>query len=173
MIQKILKRIFTFNGISITIGIIGSLASILTVFISQWNTTISLKWFVFSIFISCAFILILIKLSINLNNELKRKRINKIFVLRYIPESTTFIIDKTEALGYFAMVSIFFLDDDYETEFGKGYVKVIQNEFIQIKILDISDDFKTNYQDKLVSINNNDMNILKKIVVKSYITYTK
>ena len=35
------------------------------------------------------------------------------------------------------MVSIFFIDDEYEIEFGKGYVSNIQEDFMQIQLIDI------------------------------------
>ncbi len=71
------------------------------------------------------------------------------------------------------MVSIFYIDDTYEVELGKGYVHNIQENFIQIKLLEITNSFKANYKDTLKRIENNDSNVLKNLVVKSYIKYTE
>ena len=173
MIEEKLKKIISLNGLSITIGILGSLASILTVFVTQWDSKISLRWFVFTLFIAVTVILILIKLLYELNNDLKTISPNSSSVVRYVTDSMTFLVRKNNFLGHAAMVSIFYLDDSYEIELGKGYVKNIQENFIQIKILDVSNDFKANYKNILDRIESNDIITLQKIVVKNYITYSK
>lgn len=172
MIKQKINKILSFNGVSLIIGILGSLASILTVFITKWDVIISLKWLVFVLFLTLTLSLLFIKLVYELNEEIKIKRITKFPVLRYIPDSKIFLTQPNDALGYSAMVSIFYLDDSYEVELGKGYVNNIQDNFIQIKILDLSSEFKTGHEDILSKMANNDLNILKKIIVKSYVTYT-
>ena len=172
MIKEKLKKIISFNGISLLIGILGSLASILTVFITKWDSQISLKWFVFVIFISLTIVLITIKLLFDLVHELKKEHPHMIRAVRYIPESKTLLVEKNNLLGHSAMVSIFYLDDNYEVELGKGFVKNIQDEFIQIQVLEISTDFDRNYQQSLINIESNEIGTLQKIIIKSYITYT-
>jgi hypothetical protein len=173
MIKEKLKNIFSFNGIALIVGILGSLASILTVFVTKWDTKIDLKWFIFSVFIAITIILIITKLLFDLIAELNIKRPNKASVVRYLVQSETFVVSKNDFLGYFAMVSIFFLDDSYEVELGKGYVQNIQDNFIQVKVLEIDSNFANHYQQELKDIIANDIRILQKIVVKSYITYSK
>ena len=70
------------------------------------------------------------------------------------------------------MVSIFYFDDSFEVEFGKGYVKNIQENFIQIQLLEISESFSTNYDSVIIKIDSNDIVILNRLIVKSYVTYT-
>jgi hypothetical protein len=173
MIKKILKKILNFNGVAILIGLLGSLSSILTIFITQWDLQISLKWFIFSIFITLTIFLILTKVILGLNEEIRIKRINTFSVLRYIKESTIFLIQPSEMLGYLAMVSIFYLDDTFEIELGKGYVKNIQENYIQIQLINIVEEFKINHEDVLQKVENNDNSILKKIIIKSYVSYSK
>lgn len=174
MIIEKLKKVLSFNGIFLIIGILGGLSSILTVFITKWNAQISLKWLVLTIFIGLIIILILIKLIFNLNEELRYKTQNKARIMKYLPDKYTFLIEKNQTFGYSAMVSIFYyLDDIYETEVGKGYVKNIQDQFIQIQLLNFSEDFKKNHQGIIKKINDNDINTLKKIIVKNYIKYSK
>lgn len=173
MIKEKLKKILTFNGVAIIIGILGSLASILTVFITKWDLLISLKWLIFLLFVSLTIILISIKVALDLNNELKIKRITTFPALRYLNENSTFLVQTNDILGYSAMVSIFYLDDSFEIELGKGYVKNIQEKFIQIQMIQISDEFLKNHEDILLKIKNNDNDILHKIIIKSYVSYTK
>ncbi len=172
MIKEKLKKIFSFNGIALIIGIVGSLAGYFTILITEWNSQISVKWVVFTIYISFTIILILFKLVIDLNTELKVKLPNTTTVFRYVPESTTFLVYKNDFLGHLAMVSIFYLDNSFEVELGKGYVKNIQDKFIQIEIIEISDSFSLNHSDVLEKINSNNVIELQKIIIKSYVTYT-
>jgi hypothetical protein len=79
---------------------------------------------------------------------------------------------KNDFLGHLAMVSIFYLDNSFEVELGKGYVKNIQDKFIQIEIIEISDSFSLNHSDVLEKINSNNVIELQKIIIKSYVTYT-
>jgi hypothetical protein len=172
MIKKKLLKIFSFNGVSLIIGILGSLASILAVFVTQWDSKINLKWFVFALFLALTIIIILLKLIFDLNDEIDTKYSQSVKVVRYLPDNKVFLISKTESLGHLAMVSIFYLDNAYEAELGKGYVKNIQENFIQIKIISITTDFESNYQNILQRIESNDVMILEKIIVKNYITYS-
>lgn len=173
MIKEKLKKIFSFNGVSLLIGILGSLASIMTVFISKWDSQISLKWFVFTVFISLTIVIILTKLLFDFASEMKKEQQNSVKAVRYISEMKTLLVEKNKILGYYAMVSIFYLDENYEVELGKGFVKNIQEEFTQIQILEFSDEFIRNYQKSLVKIESNEIRTLQKVIVKSYISYTK
>ena len=173
MLKEKLKNLFSFNGISLLIGILGSLASILTMFISKWDSQISLKWIVFVIFISLTVVIILIKLLFDLVCEIKKEQINIVKAVRYIPENKTLLVEKNNILGYYAMVSIFYLDENYEVELGKGFVKNIQEKFSQIQVLEFSQEFIRDYQESLMKIESNEIRTLQKIIVKSYISYTK
>ncbi|PAM93480.1 hypothetical protein B4N84_18230 [Flavobacterium sp. IR1] len=172
MLQEKIKNLLSFSGISLIIGIVGGLSTYLSILVTDWNSKISLKWLVLILYISFTVFLILLKLLIELNLELKKKHTNTSSVVRYIPERETFLISKNDYLGHSAMVSLFYFDDSLEIEFCKGYVKNIQDNFIQIKTLEISNDFISNYENILTKINSNDAIILQKLIVKSYITYT-
>ena len=171
MLNKKIKNIFSFNGISLIIGIVGGLAGYFTILITEWNSLISLKWLVFTIYLTFTIILFLLKLLIDMNDELKVKNPNTSNIFRYIPEGKIFLVGKNNFLGHLAMVSIFYYDDSLEVEIGKGYVKNIQEKFIQIKIIDISSEFNSNYEKVLEKIESNDIITLQKLIVKSYVTY--
>lgn len=172
MIKEKLLKILSINGIALTIGILGSIASIFSVFVTKWDVKVDFRWFIFTLFVFLSILLILIKLINDLKIEIDIKRHNKASAIRYISQSQTFLFEKNDFLGYSAMVSIFYLDDACEVEFGKGYVTNIQNEFVHIKLLEVSENFSTNYPAVLTSIENNDNNSIQKVIVKSYITYT-
>jgi len=115
----------------------------------------------------------LTKLLFDLVSEMKKEQPNSVKAVRYISESMTLLVEKNRILGHSAMVSIFYLDENYEVELGKGFVKNIQEEFTQIQILEFSEEFIVNYQKPLKNIESNEIRTLQKIIVKSYISYTK
>lgn len=172
MIKEKLLKMLSVNGIAFIIGIVGALASILTVFVTKWDIKIDLRWLIFILFLSLVIILFLFKLIYELRKDVKAKRTNKSTAIRYIKEDQTFLFEKKDFLGYSAMVSIFFLDDSYEVELGKGYVSNIQEEFIHVRLLEVSNDFDKNHSQVLKRIMHNDNNSIRKIIVKSYITHT-
>jgi len=155
------------------IGISGGLASFLTILITNWEFQLSLKWLIFTIYVFLTITLFLVKLLVEMNIELNKKQSNTSGVVRYVSESSTLLVSKNDLLGHSAMVSIFYLDDSFEVELGKGYVKNIQENFIQVEILDISENFELNYKSVLGKIDSNDIITLQKLIVKSYITYTR
>jgi len=173
MIKEKLLKILTFNGVSFTVGILGSIASILGIFINEWDTLISLKWLVLFLFIALTILLIAAKLIFDLNAELRLKRPNKAKAVRYIEANTILLVEKSEFLVHSAMVTIFYLDDDYEVEFGKGYVINIQDKFIQIQITSFSELFDNSYRGILTKITDNDTRVLQKVIVKNLSTFTQ
>ena len=100
MVWKNLKKILTFNGIAFAIGILGSIASIMTVFVTNWNSLVNVKWLILIFFLTFSIILILVKLVYNFNEQLKKKNLLSFKVLRYIPQSMTFIININDSLCY-------------------------------------------------------------------------
>lgn len=172
MIKKRLSEIFSYNGISLLIGVIGSLASISTIIITKWDAKVSVKWLVFVIFICIAIVLIMSKLLFDLYEDFKKKIPNNTTVIQYIPTYTSFVVKNNDFLGLSAMVSVFYRDGSFEAELGKGYVSNIQENFTQIQILEISDEFKVNYSKVLKKITSNDPLILQNIVIKSYLAYS-
>lgn len=101
MLEKKIKNIFSFNGISLIIGIVGGLAGYFTILITEWNTSISLKWFVFTIYLSFTIILFLLKLLIDINDELKIKTPNSDSAdLQSVPSNENKLNSKTNPTGF-------------------------------------------------------------------------
>lgn len=172
MLKTFLKKFITTNGIAYTIGILGSIASILTVFISKFDTTIKLKWFLFTVFVFLTIVLILVKLLFDILNTLRIKMPNKAKALRYEQTLDSLLVEKNDFLGHSALVSIFYINDSFEIEFAKGFVSNIQEKFIQIKITGFDNKFAQRHENIIQEIKNNNVNTLDKIIIKSYITNT-
>ena len=166
------KQLLSFTGVSLLIGIVGSISAYFGFFITDWSALVSIKWPVFIIYLSLTIILFLLKLLVDMNEEMKKSQPHTASIVRLIAEHNTLLVSKNDFLGHLAMVSIFYNDDGYETEVCKGYVSSIQEKFIQIQLFGISENFQTNYENVLQRFNLNDVSVLEKIIVKSYITYT-
>ena len=73
MIRKKLKKLLSFNGISLIIGIVGGIFGLVSPFIDDWNVQIRLKWLLFIIFLFSILILVLTKLVLELSEDLKKE----------------------------------------------------------------------------------------------------
>jgi len=143
--------------------------------------TITLRWLMVIILLFTSIILIVVKLCIdlqsekeNLEIEIKRRRTNTHKVISYKPEQNIFLIERNEdeILGHDAMVSIFYLEENYELEIGKGYVQNIQDRFMQIKLLNLTEAFNSD-SITFINISQNNLTTLSKVIVKSYIKYDR
>lgn len=172
MIKNKLKKILTLNGISIIIGVSGSMLGLVSILINDYNLKISLKWLVFAIFLFFSFLLISFKLSYELYLELKTKKPNKSKAIRYLESSSILLVENNDFLDFSGMTSIFFLDRDIEIEIGQGYVQNVQEKFTQIKILSFDEDFTKHHSNTLQKLIENNNDILRNIIIKSYIRYT-
>lgn len=81
-----------------------------------------------------------------------------------------FLIDKTILLGHNALVSIFYYKEEFEVEIGKAFVSNISEKYIQIKILDISQNLSNDIISAIGKIRNNDTKELKNITIKTFVT---
>jgi hypothetical protein len=172
MIKNKLIKILTLNGISVIIGVSGGLLGFVSILITDYNLKISLKWLVFVIFLFFTFLLISFKLSYELYLELKTKKPNTSKAIRYLESNSILLVENNDFLDFSGMTSIFFLDRDIEIEVGQGYVLNVQEKFTQIKILSFDENFQQHHTNTLRKLAENNNEILKNIIIKSYIRYT-
>lgn len=172
MIQEKIKNVmFSFNGISLIIGIVGGVFGMISPFITNWNLSVNLKWFVGIILFSISIFFILLKVIVDILNDHKNKNSLYTKVISYIPQTKTFLTEMNEMLGHGAMVSIVYVDNNYEVEFGKAYVNNIQENFLQIKLIELDNNFEENYINIIDDINNNNISVLNKLIIKSFVRY--
>ncbi len=170
MIEKI-KKVLTFNGIYIAFGIFGSIASILTLLNLNYNFTISVKWLIFLIYIFICIILIFFKVICDLNDELNKIDPNpKFTIIKYLQSTDEFLIKKTTLLAHNALVSLYYLKDDFEVEIGKAYVSNVSDNYIQLKIFDTLPNLSKDIVEAIDKIKNNDAKELKSVSIKTFIT---
>jgi len=168
---KRLKEVFTFNGLFVLFGVFGSIASILTLFNTNYNFEINVKWLIFLIYVFICISFILIKFCYDLFKEIQQKDLSPNFtIIKYLQSTDEFLIDKTILLGHNALVSIFYYKEEFEVEIGKAFVSNISEKYIQIKILDISQNLSNDIISAIGKIRNNDTKELKNITIKTFVT---
>lgn len=172
IINSKLKKILTLNGLSIIIGVSGGILGFVSILITDYDLKISLKWLVFVIFLFFSFLLISFKLSYELYLELKTKKPNQSKAISYLESNSILLVENNDFLDFSGMASIFFLDRDIEIELGQGYVQNVQEKFTQIKILSFNEDFRLHHSNILRKLAENNNDILRNIIIKSYIRYT-
>jgi hypothetical protein len=170
MIKQKLKEILSLNGISILIGIVGGILSVISIFI-DWNTQLNIKWFA-ALWIVYSFVLIIsIKLSydIYLTNEIRVAKNNK--VIQFSKTDLLLLVENNGNLEYSQMVSMYYMRNNFQLLLANGYVQNIQDKFVQIKIIEFDENFKSSYRSEFDEIINNENNALDSILIKNYLSY--
>jgi hypothetical protein len=170
MIER-LKKVLTFNGLFVLIGVLGGLASILTLFNSTYDFKVNVKWFLFLIYLSISAVLILLKALHDAQQELKKGEFKPHFrIIKYQKSTEEFLIEKTDLLEHNALVSIFYSHDDFETEIGKAYVSNVNEKYFQLKIMTITENLSNEIASAIDKIKNNDAKEIKNVAIKSFVT---
>lgn len=127
MVEKLYKA----HWVSIIIGVLGGLSAIVTMFVNV-SDKISIKWLLFSVFISLVIITVLID-SIRNNSQNEKMKLFEI-PLKYVDESEVFVIRKNELFSNNAVVNGYLVRDEVESLLLVGYVIHSQENILQIKI---------------------------------------
>lgn len=165
------KKVLTFNGLFILIGVLGGIASILTLFNTDYSLRVNIKWLIFIVYLFISSVFILVKIIYDIQKELEQRELKPQFrIIKYQQSTEEFLIEKSTLLGHNALVSVFYSQDDFETEIGKAYVSNITDNFIQLKIMNIRDNLSQEIVAVIDKIKNNDAKELKNVTIKSFVT---
>jgi hypothetical protein len=132
MKDKIINAAFSLSGVSIMIGVVGFLSGLVTIFINV-NEQLSVKWLLFSVLISILIISILLKVIYDLSQEIKPPPPFE-HPIRYVPEEGVFVIRRNENFPNAILVACYAQQDEIDRLAYLGFVHIIQEKFIQIKI---------------------------------------
>ncbi|MDO5069945.1 MAG: hypothetical protein Q4D78_07075 [Neisseria zoodegmatis] len=146
MKESITKYIFSFTALSVLFGVIGLLSSFVTLFIDV-NSSISIKWLLFTLVIFFSLTTILFKLIFDLSEE-KRKLISDLsrekqksafeHPISYhepLNNEPIFLIRQNQNFIYNIYVAGYLKRDQLDTLVFVGYVKNPQEKFIQIAVV--------------------------------------
>lgn len=132
MKEKIIKNIFSLTGASITIGAVGFISGIVTLFIDV-NSQISIKWLLFVVLISVTFILILLKIIYDQFNETIPLPPFE-HPIRYVPEEKVFVIRRNDNFLNSIIVGCYAKKDEIDRLAYLGVVHLVQEKVVQIKL---------------------------------------
>lgn len=132
MKDKILNAIFSLSGASITIGVVGFISSIVTIFINV-DSQVSIKWILFIILLFVSFVLILLKVIYDLSQAIAPIPPFEI-PIRYVEDEAVFVIKRNENFLNSIVVGCYVHENEIDRLAYLGVVYLVQDKVIQIKI---------------------------------------
>ncbi|MFR9534836.1 MAG: hypothetical protein SNG27_01680 [Rikenellaceae bacterium] len=166
--KDVISRVLSFNGISLLIGIIGGIFGVVSIFI-DWTALVSIKWLIAAIVIFVFVVLILVKIINDAGAKLKTHSSGKFKVISIINNGEIVLTENSPLLPHNTMVSIYFIDNICEVFVGSAYVYHVQDEYTQIKIKMIDEEFKEGYKSVVKSLEKGDAKTLKNIIVRNIV----
>lgn len=158
---KLKNDFFSLSGLSITIGFLGFLSSIVTMFINV-NDQISIKWMVFTIMIAGIIVLIILKSLYDLSKRAKENSLPEYECpIKYIEENQIFIIQRNDHFTSNMILGCYIQKDEIESLAYLAVIEKIQEKNMHIKI-------RSNFtsSDKIPS----SVEELKNITIRPYVT---
>lgn len=132
MIDEIRKKLFSFTGGAISIGVIGFLSGIVTIFIDV-NNDVSVKWLLLSVLVSLIFLVVLLRIIYDLSNKIIPSNYYE-NPIKYIPDENIFIIKRNDNFLNTILVGCYITKDEVDRLAYIGFVHLVQERVIQIKI---------------------------------------
>lgn len=134
--------------IYIAIATLAVISSITTIFIDI-NSTISIKWLLFVIWVSSTILIIALRLTVHL--YLQKEDRDKIRVIKFIKQDYVYILLAKEDLSINTLLSVYKSYDGYEKLCGICLVENVQeNKLIAAKLIKWKDDFPLTEQNNIV-----------------------
>jgi len=132
MVNEIKERFFSFSGASISVGVVGFLSGIVTIFINV-NADISVKWLLLSILLSLIMVIVLLKTIYDLSNKEIRQNFYE-NPIKYIEDEGVFIIRRNDNFLNNILVGCYATRDEVDRLAYIGFVHLVQEKVVQIKI---------------------------------------
>ena len=162
------------NSWGILIALIGFVASILTYFVAPKTDTVQLNIFLVVLFVMTAIIVILFRSLFEVHNDsaLQLPKVRKVLKppSAYKKASALLLVEPCTLLSYDSSVTLFSIEDDYESLLGIGVVINIQNDKkIQIALYENNQSIEAITQLKENKKHDLDRLVLKPSVPKAFI----
>lgn len=132
MQSKITSTLFSFNGASVFIGVVGFFSALVTIFFNV-NQDISIKWLFFVLVLSISLGIILLKIIFDLLQE-KIPAAPFENPIRYVDTEQVFVIRRNENFINNIVVGCYSIQDEIDRLAYLGVVHLVQDKVIQIKI---------------------------------------
>lgn len=166
--KEYLKKVLSFNGVSIFIGTAGAVFGIaIFLFPTIQTDKVNLRIVLGIIYVLISIIIVLVKIIYDLISErksIKNETPITAIPFRYSADVNSFLIHNDSIFDYNSILTIYFDDSGCESPIGCGYVNNKQDKITQILVLRIADRYKS-IMDQIVQ---GDANVLKHILIKSH-----
>jgi hypothetical protein len=123
---------FSFNGLSLAVGALGFLSGFVQLFVDT-SSQISVKWLLLTVWLALSLVLVLLKVVYDLHHE-KRPAPPFEVPIKYLPEKQILVIRRNDNFLNNIVVGCYIKQDEVDTLAWIGYVHIVQEKFIQIKI---------------------------------------
>ncbi|WP_024955926.1 hypothetical protein [Sulfurospirillum arcachonense] len=133
MYDYIKLNIFSISGISISIGVLGFLSGITTIFLDV-NSSLSVKWFLFIILIFISIFIIFLKIMHDLWIKSEIHKSHEV-PIKAILEDQILVIRKNDNFINNILVGCYSINDDIERLAYIGVVHHVQDKLIQIRLI--------------------------------------
>lgn len=132
MKNRLTDAAWSFSGLSLAVGALGFLSSVVQLFVDV-TLEISIKWLLFTVWLSLTVLLVLFKIIYDLHNE-KRPAAPFEVPISYIPEQQIYVIRRNDNFLNNIVVGCYLRQDEVDTLACIGVVHIVQEKIIQIKI---------------------------------------
>lgn len=166
--KDIIHKTLTFNGVSLFIGIVGGIFGIVSIFI-DWSAVVSVKWLVSLIVIFVFIVLILVKIINDAAVRLRGTNSSKFEVIKIINGGQLILINNHPTLLPNVIVSLYYIENGCEIYFGQAYISHIQDEFTQVRILEIDQYFQDTFPEEVKLYSEGDLRIIKKMIIRNVV----
>jgi hypothetical protein len=123
---------FSLSGLSLAVGALGFLSSLVQLFIDT-SLKISIQWLLLAVWLSLTVVLILLKVIHDLHHE-KRPAPPFEVPIKYLPDQQIFVIRRNDNFLNNIVVGCYFQQDEVDTLACVGVVHIVQEKVIQIKL---------------------------------------
>ena len=133
MLDRLGKAVFSSNGISMLIAVIGVMSSIVGLFVNTGDT-VSIKWLIFTVTLAGYLVVIFIKIAHDAASEARPPPAFE-HPIRYVPEGQVFVIRRNEHFTLNTVVGCYSQKNGLDKLAYLGLVEHIQPKLIQVQIL--------------------------------------
>ncbi|MGE8152579.1 hypothetical protein ACQKP5_15195 [Pseudomonas vancouverensis] len=133
MNEKIKNGFFSLSGLSITIGCVGFISGIVTMFVNVGDQ-LAIKWFILLALTSSTIIMILLKTVHDLTSEIKPSAPYE-HPIKLLPEGQILVIRRNENFINNIILGCYAQTDEIDRLAYLAVVHLIQDKIIQIRII--------------------------------------
>ncbi len=132
MKEKIANLTFSLTALSLAVGALGFISGFVTLFIDT-SLQLSIKWLLLAVWLSVTFVLVLLKVIYDQDNE-KRPAPPYEVPIQYRIDTNILVIRRNDNFLNNIIVGCYIREDEVDSLACLGVVHIVQDNLIQIKL---------------------------------------